>query len=35
MKFSKCEFTLVNDHFEDKHNAEVGLFLQALIIKTN
>ena len=27
----KCEFTIVNDHFEDKHNAEVGLFLQTLI----
>ena len=29
-KSEKCEFTHVNDHFEDKHNAEVGLFLQAL-----
>jgi hypothetical protein len=27
-KSEKCEFTLVNDHFEDKHNAEVELFLQ-------
>jgi hypothetical protein len=25
----KCEFTGVNDHFEDKHTAEAGLFLQA------
>jgi hypothetical protein len=26
----KFEFTPLNDHFKDKHNAEVGLFLQAL-----
>jgi hypothetical protein len=30
-KFGKCEFTMVNDHLKDKHNAEVGFFLQALI----
>ena len=29
-KSEKCEFTPVNDHFEDKHNAEVGLSLQVL-----
>jgi hypothetical protein len=27
----KCQFTPVNDHFEDKRNAEIKLFLQALI----
>jgi hypothetical protein len=25
----KCVFTIVNDHFEDKRNAEVGHFLRA------
>jgi acetyl esterase/lipase len=34
-KSEKCEFTLVNDHFEYKHNAEAGLFLQALNKNTN
>jgi hypothetical protein len=24
-KFEKCEFTTVNDHFENKHNTETGL----------
>jgi len=28
-----CEFTTVNDHFSDKHNAEVGLSKQ--LISTN
>jgi hypothetical protein len=27
----KCEFTGVSDHFEDKHNEEVGLYRQTLI----
>lgn len=30
-KFGKCEFTMVNGHFESKHNVEVGLSLQELI----
>jgi shikimate kinase len=29
-KFLKFDFTDVNDHLEDKHNAEVGRLLQAL-----
>lgn len=32
-KFEKCEFTGVNDHFEDKRNDENGVFLQILCIK--
>jgi hypothetical protein len=36
-KSEKCEFTMVNDHFEDKHNAEVGLFsyISKLLSKVN
>jgi hypothetical protein len=29
-KSEKCEFTIVNKHPEDKHDAEVELFLQEL-----
>jgi hypothetical protein len=25
-KFEKCEFTNVNDHFENEYNAEIGLY---------
>ena len=34
-KSGKCEFTPVSEHFEYEHNANVGLFLQALIKNTN
>ncbi len=30
-KPEKWEFTFVNDHFEGKHNDEIGLYGQALI----
>jgi len=29
-KFEKCEFTGVNDHFENEHNAVIGLYRQTL-----
>ena len=29
-QFEKCEFTIVNDHFENKHNAVIGLYRQTL-----
>jgi hypothetical protein len=29
-KSEKCKFTIVNDHFKEKHNAKIGLFRQAL-----
>ncbi|PID93823.1 MAG: hypothetical protein CSA95_05940 [Bacteroidetes bacterium] len=31
-KAEKWEFTEVNDHFEDKRNEEVGLYIQPLFI---
>ena len=30
VNFEKCEFTLVNDHFEKEHNAEIGLYRQTI-----
>ena len=30
-KPEKCEFTDVNDHFEGKHNENIGLYGQTLI----
>jgi hypothetical protein len=26
----KCDFTVVNDHFEDKHDAVVGFFVSTI-----
>ena len=31
VKPEKCEFTVVNDHFEGAHNENIGLYGQTLI----
>ncbi len=31
VKYEKCVFTTVNDHFEGKHNEDSGLYRQTLI----
>ena len=31
VKSEKAQFTLVNEHFSDKRNEEVGIFLLTLI----